>query len=116
MNDKEKSSDKSASQQGTEEARRVVRTTVLGEMFSGPVPPPKMIEAFENVLSGSADRIFVMAEKEQHHQHKLDKLDKWLPFWQTVIGQGIGFVLAGGLIAVVFSCCIWIKMSLALHH
>ena len=32
--------------------------------FSGPIPPPSIIEGYERVLPGSADRIISMAEKQ----------------------------------------------------
>lgn len=34
-------------------------------MYSGPVPPPAMMQQYEAALPGMADRIMTMAEKEQ---------------------------------------------------
>ena len=34
-------------------------------VYQGPLPPPEQLEGFEKVLSGSAERIISMAEKEQ---------------------------------------------------
>lgn len=36
--------------------------------LSGPLPPPTMYGEYDNVLSGSAERILRMAEKEQDHR------------------------------------------------
>ncbi len=36
--------------------------------FSGPLPPPSMLESYEKTIAGSADRILRMAEKEQDHR------------------------------------------------
>ena len=36
--------------------------------LSGPPPPPIMYGEYDNVLSGSAERILRMAEKEQDHR------------------------------------------------
>lgn len=44
----------------------------VSQRYSGPIPPPKMLEEYEGVLSGSADRILAMAEKEQAHRHTLE--------------------------------------------
>ncbi len=41
---------------------------VLAEEFRGRLPSPDMFQHYEKVLSGSADRIMTMAEKEQAHR------------------------------------------------
>ena len=38
------------------------------EHFSGPIPPPGAMQGYEDVLSGSADRILSMAEFGQRHR------------------------------------------------
>lgn len=38
--------------------------------FSGPLPPPEVIEKYDTIVPGSAERIITMAEKEQEHRHK----------------------------------------------
>ena len=38
----------------------------------GPLPRPEDFAKYENILSGSADRILNMAEKEQLHRHGMD--------------------------------------------
>lgn len=35
-------------------------------IFSGPIPSPEILERYEKLLQGSADRILTMAEKEQN--------------------------------------------------
>ncbi|MBE8220129.1 MAG: DUF2335 domain-containing protein [Alphaproteobacteria bacterium] len=39
--------------------------------FSGPVPPPDMLHEYENVLPGAAERIFILAEKNQSASEKI---------------------------------------------
>ena len=46
-----------------EEVRLLLRREV--EAFSGPLPPPEALQAYEATLSGLANRIVVMAEEEQ---------------------------------------------------
>lgn len=41
--------------------------------FSGPIPPPEIIEKYNEVVPGAADRIITMAEKEANHRHDIDK-------------------------------------------
>ncbi len=47
---------------------------IWGEIFSGPIPPPQTLQAFEKAVPGSADRILIMAENEQKHHHKIETL------------------------------------------
>ena len=41
--------------------------------FSGPIPPPEIIEKYEKISSGAADRIITMAEKQSQHRQELEK-------------------------------------------
>ncbi|WP_409523323.1 DUF2335 domain-containing protein [Nitrincola sp. MINF-07-Sa-05] len=52
------------------EITEVVRT--IAQEYSGPIPPPRMLEHYESVQPGFADRIVSMAEKEQSHRHQLE--------------------------------------------
>lgn len=46
---------------------------LLGHQYSGPLPPPEMLQGFEQVLPGAAERIFSMVEQEQKHVHALQE-------------------------------------------
>ena len=41
--------------------------------YSGPLPPPGVLQEFERVLPGAAERIFVMAEKQLEHRMSMEK-------------------------------------------
>lgn len=43
------------------------------EQFSGPLPRPQDLAKYNETLPGAAERILVMAEKEQAHRHEMDK-------------------------------------------
>lgn len=45
-----------------------IRVEAYLEQFSGPIPPPSAMRAYEDVLQGSADRILSIAEREQKFQ------------------------------------------------
>lgn len=49
----------------TPENKRPAVVTVSGEVFSGPVPPPKMLKEYESIEPGAAGQMITMAEKEQ---------------------------------------------------
>lgn len=46
---------------------------VLKTSFQGPTPPPAVLRQYEQVLPGSADRIFTMAEKAMEHQFSIER-------------------------------------------
>lgn len=53
-------------QQGTYNVR------VEGISFRGPLPPPEVLQRYDQITPGLADRIVRMAEKNQDHRHNLE--------------------------------------------
>lgn len=47
-------------------------TVIRRESFAGPIPPPQVLQGYENILPGSADRILTMAEGQQKHRFSLE--------------------------------------------
>lgn len=69
-------------------------------VFSGPLPSPEVLAAYEKIYPGFADRIVTMAEKQMVHLHQLE--DKVIPeeMKQSGFGQIFGFVIAtSGIVA-----------------
>ena len=58
---------------------------------SGPIPSPEVIEGYEKVLVGSADRIIKMAEKEQDHRHQFQIRNQTHQATLTFMGQVFAF-------------------------
>jgi len=71
--------------------QQVVRET---KIFSGPLPPPDMLAAYNQVFPGCAERIVTMAEKEQGHRHQTESTDLTGTIALARRGQLIGAVLA----------------------
>ena len=46
--------------------RRHISTSV--ETFQGPIPPPNVLEAYERLVPGAAERILKMAENQAAHR------------------------------------------------
>ena len=46
---------------------------VVSERFKGPTPHPAVLHQYEQVLPGSADRVFTMAEKALDHQIAMER-------------------------------------------
>lgn len=49
-----------------------VRVT-RAEYYKGPLPHPSIVQKYEEILPGAADRIIKMAEEQAGHRQKLEK-------------------------------------------
>lgn len=84
--------------------------TFEAQAFSGPLPPPAVMEAYERICPGAAERIMSLAEREQGHRHQTeDRLveakvaDRHLQRREFRLGQIFGFVIGmTGLTASVY--------------
>ena len=47
-------------------------TVIRQESFAGPIPPPQVLQGYESILPGSADRILAMAESQQKHRFNME--------------------------------------------
>ena len=74
------------------------------EFYKGPIPPPNMFKAYEEVLAGSADRILTMSENQSKHRQEMEKMDLkasrlfmilglCFAFFITIFGIGCGIFL-----------------------
>ena len=69
--------------------------------FQGPLPSPEILQGFENVLPGAAERIMTMAEKEQSSRHSLEKKVSTASVIAMIIGvvfAFLGLLIVSGLI------------------
>ncbi|MBL1377650.1 DUF2335 domain-containing protein [Zobellella iuensis] len=73
------------------------------EVFSGPLPSPNVLSGYEKVLVGSAERILMMAEKEQQHRHVMDMTALQGEINKDKRGQqfGLGIAVLFGVMALV---------------
>ena len=46
--------------------------TTTAQAFAGPLPPPQILEKYNNIVTGAADRIIAMAENQAKHRHQLE--------------------------------------------
>lgn len=80
-----------------EEKRSAILATMMAfeeeRSFSGPLPPPEYLEAYEKTLPGAPDRILVMAEKQVDHRIDVEKTIVKKKFNQSTLGQIIGAIL-----------------------
>lgn len=110
-----------------------MRPKVQGELYAGPVPHPDILEKLNNILPGAAERIFLMAEKDQdqtiamqngtlnlnfqhvHNDYKIRTRAQWLAFlvcllflgcgtWLVLEGHDeVGGVMLGGTLASIIA-------------
>jgi uncharacterized membrane protein len=73
----------------TERGRIATLLVSVSQSFSGPLPPPATLSGYEQILSGSADRILGMAEKEQGHRHWIELLSTAYPYLGMIFGASL---------------------------
>jgi uncharacterized membrane protein len=79
------------------------QTTVIAQRkeFSGPLPPPEILEKYNSILPGAAERIFVLLERQSNHRQNLEsavvqsnikdsRIGMWLAFWICIFAIGCG--------------------------
>ena len=65
--------------------------------FQGPIPPPELLKAYNEIVPDGANRIFVMAEKQSSHRIELESIvingDNKRANWGLATGFTIGIVM-----------------------
>ena len=88
----------------TQEEQKATRKLTVAQsqsFFSGPIPQPLMLKQYEEILPGSAERIFAMAEKEAEHIRLMDaavldaqkgdnRRGQWLAFGVCTLMAAVG--------------------------
>lgn len=72
----------------------VHRATRVSKTYSGPIPPPDMLQEYDLALPGTADRIISMAERQQHHRFAMDKATLRAETRRSMTGLVCGFFVA----------------------
>jgi uncharacterized membrane protein len=85
---------------------RIVVQQARLDHHSGPLPPPEQFAGYEAILSGAAERILRMAEREQEHRHRQEDRIVTGAIRTTYAGQAISaslgaIVCGGGIFAII---------------
>ncbi len=75
--------------------------TKKGIVFSGPLPPPELLEKYNRIISNAADRILAMAEKQSAHRHAMEK--EQMDMQQKIVLARIVHERAGMIFAFVLT-------------
>jgi uncharacterized membrane protein len=51
----------------------VLEAAIIAAQFSGPLPPPEILQAYDEVVEGGANRIIDQWERETKHRHSLER-------------------------------------------
>jgi len=62
--------------------------------FSGPLPPPEVLEKYNQVIPGLAERIITMAEQQSKHRQGLERTVVESNAFVQKIGPFLGFIVA----------------------
>lgn len=71
---------------------------MLATSWSGPLPPPEVLQQFEIVLPGSAERLFKMVEHKQVEERRLNTAVIHRDWVGAVVAAVIGLALVGASI------------------
>src|SRR5262245_27976284 len=70
--------------------QQIVRQTATVEAFSGPMPSPRILGEYNEIVPGAAERILKLFEEQVHHRFALDRSE----IRRTWAGLIAGFVIA----------------------
>lgn len=80
-------------------------------VYSGPIPSPDVIERYDQIVPGAADRIVAMAEAEAHHRRGIEERNAEInhqamskTFAQQKLGQVLAFIITIIAIAMAGYC------------
>jgi uncharacterized membrane protein len=66
----------------------------VSQQFSGPIPPPNVLHAYNSIIPNAAERILNMAEKEQNFRHEMTQVQIKANVKNIFLGQIFGFTIA----------------------
>jgi len=67
---------------------------VQAQHFSGPLPHPAILEQYEKIVPGAAERILQKFESQSEHRQKLESSVVWVDNFKSIAGLFLGFIIA----------------------
>lgn len=74
------------------------RVQVSASSYSGPLPPPEILEYYDKIIPGGADRIFSLVEKQAAHRQGLERSVLKSDSINSIMGTICGFLI--GVISI----------------
>lgn len=91
-----------AAQAMTQDPTNGSRVVRKASIYSGPLPAPETLAAYEQILPGAADRVIAMAERQSAHRQQLETMQVESASKIWLRGQVFGFILLGSLFGLGF--------------
>lgn len=90
----------------SDDQKIIALEAISAEHFSGPLPHPKILAGYENVIPGGADRILSMAELEAKHRHDMDNKCHKTDSRDSLLGIVSAFtlttmIIVGGIVVII---------------
>lgn len=98
------SSKKAASQQEDQGKQNNQQGLVAGAQWIAPLPPPSVLNQYEDTIPGAAERIISMAEGEAEHQKYMEKTAMHLQHKENRLGQYFGLATVILSFATTIAC------------
>lgn len=96
----------SAALEHADASQRELGPVIAVTRFSGPLPPPQILEEYNRIVPGSANRILAMAEKQAAHRRMLESQSLSSGVRNSHLGLisgllvGLGGIVAATVIAI----------------
>lgn len=75
--------------------------------WSGPLPPPGILEQFNHVVDNGAERIFQAWEAETQHRHQLERRDLMATAIDAILGKVFAFLFVMAALTVCAVAIAW---------
>ena len=76
------------------EAKGLRRLGMTSVSFSGPLPPPDLLQKYKDIQSDFPERILRLTEREAEHRHDITRKAVWLDGAEIFLGQIFGLIVA----------------------
>lgn len=85
----------STSIEGSNSEKSGFEHVITAATFSGPLPPPKVLEDYNRIVPGAANRILILAEKQSEHRRHIEAM-----FGETEVRNSRLGILCGLLVGL----------------
>ena len=69
-------------------------TAATASSFEGPIPPPQILQQYNNIVPNAAERILRMAEKQSDHRMDLERRVVYSNVRKSYAGMGLATLIA----------------------
>ena len=105
----EKNNNQIAESEDKAKEKKIAVLTQHMSQFSGPLPPPEILEYYNRIIPDGANRILKLVEQQQGHRHHLEKTVVEGDVKRADKGLIFGFIVAliiaiGGMVLIGIGC------------